>query len=56
MKTITLTDNEERELKYLLLTNPCESGCAYTEMEKSEKDCDECKLTEGIDSLTHKIY
>ena len=55
MKTIKLTTGEIRSLKCFLYSNPCSSGCAYPEMQKSKKDCEECKLTNDIYSIMAKL-
>ena len=55
MKTITFTENELRALRILIHTDPCSSVCAYREMVKSKKDCDECKLTDAIWSIDEKL-
>lgn len=55
MKTIKLTKVEERALITLLECNPCEGSCAFSEMQKSKKDCDECKLTHAISSIENKL-
>ena len=55
MKTITFTANEIRALRILIHTNPCSSSCAYVEMVKSKKDCDECKLNDAIWSIDGKL-
>ena len=44
MKTVTFTDEEIKVLESFLWCNPCEAGCAFEEMQKSNKDCDECKF------------
>lgn len=54
MKTIILTDEELRALKVLLWCNPCSCGCAYTEMQKSNIECDECNLTKSIGEIQIK--
>lgn len=55
MKTVTLTANEIRAIGEFLWANPCDSGCAYSEMKKSKKECDECKLTQARDSILVKL-
>ena len=55
MKTIKLTTGEIRSLKCFLYSNPCSSGCAYPEMQKSKKDCEECKLTKDMHSIMAKL-
>jgi hypothetical protein len=55
MITLKLTKQEERALQALLWCNPCRSGCAWEEMEKSKKDCDECILSKAIQSIQDKL-
>ena len=55
MKTIKITAKEERLLEELLWCNPCNSGCAYREMNSSRKSCDECELTKSKNSLMKKL-
>ena len=55
MKTIELTTDEIRTLKCFLYSNPCVSGCAYPEMQRSKKDCAECKLTKDMYSIIAKL-
>ena len=55
MKTIKLTASEIRTLKCFLYSNPCSSGCAYQEMQRSKKDCEECKLTKDMHSIIDKL-
>lgn len=56
IKTFKFTKGEIRALEGLLYSNnACNSGCIYPEMEKSKKDCDECKFTEDINSILNKI-
>ena len=55
MKTIKLTASEIRTLECFLWSNPCSSGCAYPEMQKSKKSCDECKLTKDLYSILEKL-
>ena len=53
---ITITKDEKRALvDYLSMANICRSGCAYPEMEKSNKDCDDCLLTKSTQSLLEKL-
>ena len=55
MKNIKLTASEIRSIFYYLESNPCESGCAYPEMNNSRKNCDECKLTKDKESIMKKL-
>lgn len=55
MKTIKLTDKEIRALGEYLSANPCTCACAYTEMQKSTKSCEECDLTKARDSILEKL-
>lgn len=55
MKTITLTAKEIRALKEQLTANACSSCCAFPEMQKSRKDCDECEFPVLIASIEEKI-
>ena len=56
IKTIKLTAKELRALESILwATNPCESGCAYPEMEKSKRDCIDCELPKSISSIMNKL-
>lgn len=55
MKTIKLTASEIRSLYCFLWSNPCSNGCAYPEMQKSRKSCDECKLIKDKHSITEKL-
>lgn len=55
MKTLQLTSKELRALKEILFANPCNSGCAYEEMQNSKKDCDNCEFTKSIHSILDKI-
>jgi len=56
MKTIELTDTEIRALDEVLWTNPCESGCAFQEMQnKKNMNCEECKLTKALNSIADKL-
>ena len=55
MKTVKLTVGEIRALGYFLSNNPCSSGCCYVEMQNSDKDCDNCKLTKDRDSILEKL-
>lgn len=55
MKTVKLTASEIRSIELFLSANPCMSGCAYPEMQKSKKDCDECKLTKDMHSILEKL-
>lgn len=53
--TLELDKNQLRALSYLVDENPCNSGCCYNEMEKSKKDCDNCKFTKAQFELIQKI-
>lgn len=55
MKKIILTASEIRSLEHYLYTNPCESGCVYSEMQNSRKSCEECKLNKDKDSILEKL-
>ena len=55
MKTIELTASEIRTLECFLYSNPCSNGCAYPEMQRSKKDCEECKLTKDMYSIMEKL-
>ena len=55
IKTIKLTAKELRALEAILWVNPCESGCAYSEMEKSKRDCINCELPKSISSIMNKL-
>lgn len=55
MKTVKLTASEIRSLFYYLESNPCESGCAYPEMNNSRKSCEECKLQKDRNSILEKL-
>lgn len=55
MKTIKLTAKEIRALKEQLWANACSSGCAFSEMQRSRKDCDECDFPKLIRSIEEKI-
>ena len=55
MITLTLTKQEQRALESLLWCNPCRSGCAWEEMEKSKKECFDCPLTNAIYSIQDKL-
>lgn len=55
MKTVKLTASEIRTLDCFLWSNPCSMGCAYPEMQKSRKSCDECKLTKDKYSIMKKL-
>lgn len=37
MKTVKLTASEIRSIELFLSANPCMSGCAYPEMQRSKK-------------------
>ena len=55
MKTIKLTKKEIRALLEQLDANACSSGCAFSEMQRSKKDCDECEFPRLISSIREKI-
>lgn len=55
MKTIKLTAKEIRALKEQLDANACSSGCAFEEMQRSRKNCDECEFPQLIESIIKKI-
>lgn len=55
MKTIKLTASETRSLEYILLSNPCLSGCIIAEMQNSKKDCEDCYLTKDKHSILKKL-
>ena len=55
MKNIKFSKEEIRALKVMLDTNTCRSGCAFSEMQNSKKDCDDCELTKLKISISKKI-
>ena len=56
MKTLQFTNKELKALTELIYNgNGCSSGCAYPEMQSSNKDCDECEYTESINSIVNKL-
>jgi hypothetical protein len=55
MKNIKLSNDEIRAIDTFLWANPCRSGCAYSEMQNSKKDCDECKLMKSRKSVLEKL-
>ena len=55
MKTITLTSLEERALREVLLDNHCRSACAFSEMQRSSKDCRDCSFEKAITSIFEKL-
>ena len=55
MKTIKLTKKEIRALLEQLDANACSSGCAFSEMQRSKKDYDECEFPRLISSSQARI-
>lgn len=55
MKIIKLTKKEIRALNEQLTANACSSGCAFKEMQRSRKDCDECDFPKLINSIENKL-
>jgi hypothetical protein len=56
MKTITLDKNEIRALTLLLNTIPCESGCAYDELQNNDKiNCSNCPFIKDMQSIRNKL-
>ena len=57
MKTLKITAKEERALRELLNNSfkCCNSGCVYSEMQNSRKNCEECNFTLSINSILDKI-
>ena len=57
MKTIQLTEKEERALTELLMHSreACSSGCVFPEMQTSKKDCDKCDYPKLIASIEDKL-
>lgn len=41
---IELTDDQLKALSILVWCNPCRSGCIYSEMVNSNKQCDQCNF------------
>lgn len=55
MKIVKLTASEIRSLEHFLSNNPCSSSCCYVEIQNSDKDCAECKLTKDRDNILEKL-
>lgn len=57
MTTLELSDKEVRALKELLVYSKeaCSSGCAFSEMQKSKKDCDKCDYPKAIANIEEKL-
>ena len=55
IQTLKLTAKELRALESILWVNPCESGCAYPEMQTSRKGCTQCELPKSISSIISKL-
>lgn len=52
---INLTKEELKILDIYLNTNPCQSGCALSNMQNSKKDCEECNLIKIKNNLLNKL-
>jgi len=57
MKTLELTEKEERALKEVLMCwkEACSSGCAFPEMQKSKKGCERCDYPKAITAIEEKL-
>ncbi len=55
LSPLVLTPVEARVLDLLLWTNPCESGCAFEEMQRTVIDCSDCALIKAMETLREKL-
>lgn len=53
---LELDKNQLRALSNLVWENPCNSGCCYNEMAKSNKNCNECNFQKAVHELIEKVY